>query len=87
MPTMSKSEMAVSKLFSAQWIMAVGVTIGATILTAFVVWKRSEHANVVLTIYFSNWGIIIANYFRRDKTQDAPNVTSTETKTIETKTP
>ncbi len=79
---MTKSEMAVSKLFSAQWIMATGVTLGATLLTGFVVWKRPEHATVVLTVYFSNWGIIIANYFRRDKTQDNTTVsTSTETKT------
>lgn len=75
--------MMVAKVFSAQWIMAVGVTLGATLLTVFVVLKRSDHANTVLTIYFSNWGIIIANYFRRDKTADVipTSIKKTETQT------
>lgn len=82
---MTKSEMAISKIFSAQWIMATVVTIGATILTLFVVWKRPDHASVALSLYFSTWTMIITHYFKRDRSQDAINVTSTETKTTEIK--
>lgn len=67
---MTKSDMAVSKLFSAQWIMAVGVTIGATILAIWVVVKDSKYADTVLAVYFTNWGIIIACYFKRDRAED-----------------
>lgn len=83
--TMTKSEMAVSKLFSAQWIMATGVTLGATFLTFLVIWKRPEHATVVLTVYMSNWGIIIANYFRRDKTSETTPTSIKQTTETTTK--
>lgn len=76
---MTKADMMVSKMFSAQWLMAVGVTFGATIITFVLVWKKSEYANTALTVYMSNWGIIIANYFRRDKTQDNAVINSSKT--------
>lgn len=84
---MTKSDMMVSKIFSAQWLMAVGVTLGATLITFALVWSKSDYANTALTVYMSNWGIIIANYFRRDKTSDPATVVSKETvKTTETQT-
>lgn len=64
---MTKSDMAVSKLFSAQWLMAVSVTFGATILTMYALWSKSDYTDTILAVYFTNWGIIIASYFRREK--------------------
>lgn len=78
---MTKGEMVVSKAFSAQWLMSVVVTVFASAITFFVVWKRPEHVNLVIPVFFTQWGIIITNYFRRDRTQDNTNTTTTEVKT------
>ena len=67
---MTKSDMAVSKVFSAQWLMAVGVTLGATFVAIYAVCKGSTYADTILAVYFTNWGIIIANYFKRDTSND-----------------
>lgn len=69
---MTKAEMVLSKTFSAQWLMAVIVTCGATLITFYAVHTKSEYAQTALTVFMSNWGIIIVNYFKRDKSQDAP---------------
>lgn len=67
---MNKSDMVVSKLFSAQWLMATGVTLGATFVVIYAVCKSSPYADTILAVYFTNWGIIIANYFKRDREGD-----------------
>lgn len=83
----SKGEMVLAKTFSASWLMSVIVTVGATIITFWAIYSKSEYGQTALSIYLSNWGIIIVSYFKRDRTQEASNVKTTETKTTEAVSP
>lgn len=79
---MTKGDMAVSKVFSAQWLMSVLVTLACSLIALAVVWKRQEYATVVIPLFFSNWGIIITNYFKRDTSNDLKITPKEEVKPV-----
>jgi hypothetical protein len=56
-------EMAMSKIFSARFLMAVLVTYFACKLTFFVVEKHPDHAGAVITGFMTTWMAIVKDYF------------------------
>ena len=61
----------VAKVFSAQFLMAVIVTVFACVITLMTVIRWPQYVELVVPVFFTNWGIIITNYFKRDRSQDA----------------
>lgn len=86
---MRKSDMIVSKAFSGRFLVVTGLTATLCALAWIVVNKFHDNKELVALIVGQFIFIckdIIIKYFDIDRTQDAATVSSTETKTTESKT-
>ncbi len=64
---MNQTERVLHKTFSAQWLMSVTTTVFACLITLYVIMRQPEYVNLVVPVFFTNWGIIMNNYFKRDR--------------------
>ena len=81
---MGKSEMVLSKMFSARWFMTITATLGSTLLVFLGVYicykaKNMEAGIAILMAYLAIWKEIAMFYFQRDRSSD-PKMEPTEAK-------
>lgn len=72
---MDRSTMVLSKMFSAQWFMAVVYTLGATLLAflgIYICYKaKNMEAGIAITMFYLNIAKDIAtSYFNRDRSNE-----------------
>ena len=82
---MTKTDMAVSKLFSARWFMTIMTTVGATLLVFLGVFicykaKNMEAGIAILMAYLGIWKEIAMFYFNRAEKDATSTVTVTAAK-------
>lgn len=65
---MTKSEMIVSKVFSAKFLISIIVTLSACLITWKVIGRYPEHAGAVITGFMTTWMSIVKDYFQHPQT-------------------